>query len=103
MLTAVQRAEILALTADSGLDSSTATDENIWYDFLSSLFGAGQDVEGSEAEQVPAARDHGVPAPGCFCRAAHVRRPQRASSSLSGAVEHPDWRIGTAITAEFSI
>ena len=33
MLTAVQRAEILGLTAESGLDSSTVTDEDIWYDF----------------------------------------------------------------------
>ena len=45
MLTAAQRAEILALTAASGLDSSTETDENIWYDFLSSLFGAGKTLK----------------------------------------------------------
>ena len=47
MLTAVQRAEILGLTAESGLDSSTVTDEDIWYDFRV-LFQRRQDVEGSE-------------------------------------------------------
>lgn len=54
MLTAVQRAEILALTAESGLDSSTATDDSIWYDFLSSLYGAGKtlkDLKLSRTEQ----------------------------------------------------
>jgi hypothetical protein len=54
MLTAAQRAEILALTATSGLDSSNETDENIWYDFLSSLFGAGKtltDLKLSRSEQ----------------------------------------------------
>jgi hypothetical protein len=45
MLTAVQRAEILGLTAESGLDSSTVSDEDIWYDFLSSLFGAGKTLK----------------------------------------------------------
>jgi hypothetical protein len=45
MLTAAQRAEILGLTAESGLDASTDTDENIWYDFLSSLFGAGKTLK----------------------------------------------------------
>jgi hypothetical protein len=54
MLTAAQRAEILGLTAESGLDWSNATDENIWYDFLSSVFGAGKtlrDLKLSRSEQ----------------------------------------------------
>ena len=54
MLTAVQRAEILGLTADSDLDSSTVTDEDIWYDFLSALFSAGKtlkDLKLSRSEQ----------------------------------------------------
>jgi hypothetical protein len=54
MLTAVQRAEILGLTAESGLDSSTVTDEDIWYDFLSALFSAGKtlkDLKLSRSEQ----------------------------------------------------
>ncbi len=54
MLTAAQRAEILGLTAESGLDSSTVTDEDIWYDFLSALFGAGKtlkDLKLSRSEQ----------------------------------------------------
>jgi hypothetical protein len=45
MLTAVQRAEILGLTAESDLTRSTATDEDIWYDFLASLFGAGKTLK----------------------------------------------------------
>jgi hypothetical protein len=45
MLTALQRAEILGLTAESDLDSSTVTDEDIWYDFLASLFGAGKTLK----------------------------------------------------------
>jgi hypothetical protein len=54
MLAAVQRAEILGLTAESDLDSSTVTDEDIWYDFLSALFGAGKtlkDLKLSRSEQ----------------------------------------------------
>lgn len=42
MLTAQQRAEILQLTAESGLDSESATDDLIWLDFLASLFAAGK-------------------------------------------------------------
>jgi hypothetical protein len=45
MLTAVQRAEILELTAESGLSSENVTDEDIWYDFLSSLFAAGKTLK----------------------------------------------------------
>lgn len=45
MLTALQRAEILGLTAESDFDSSTVTDEDIWYDFLSSLFRAGKTLK----------------------------------------------------------
>jgi hypothetical protein len=45
MLTAVQRAEILGLTAESGFDSTTVSDEDIWYDFLSSLFAAGKTLK----------------------------------------------------------
>ncbi len=45
MLTAVQRAEILGLTAESDFDPSTVTDDDIWYDFLSSLFGAGKTLK----------------------------------------------------------
>jgi hypothetical protein len=45
MLTAVQRAEILRLTAESDLDLSTATSEDIWYDLLSALFGAGKTLK----------------------------------------------------------
>jgi hypothetical protein len=45
MLTAVQRAEILGLTANSDLDSSTDSDEDIWLDFLSSLFGVGKTLK----------------------------------------------------------
>lgn len=45
MLTAVQRAEILGLTAESDLDPSTITDDDIWYDFLASLFGAGKTLK----------------------------------------------------------
>lgn len=54
MLTAAQRTEILALTAESGLDSTTATDESIWYDFLSSLFDVGKtlkDLQLSRSQQ----------------------------------------------------
>jgi hypothetical protein len=45
MLTAAQRAEILGLTAESDLDPSTVTDEDIWYDFLASLLGAGKKLK----------------------------------------------------------
>lgn len=104
MLTAVQRAEILALTADSGLDSSTATDENIWYDFLSSLFGAGKTLKDLKLSKSQQPEIMACLRRAASVRAAHVRRPQRGPHLVSlGAVEHPDWRIGTAITAEFSI
>lgn len=42
MLTAQQRAEILLLTAESGLDSESASDDLIWLDFLAALFAAGK-------------------------------------------------------------
>jgi hypothetical protein len=45
MLTAVQRAEILGLAAQSDLGPGTVTDEDIWYGFLSSLFGAGKTLK----------------------------------------------------------
>jgi hypothetical protein len=45
MLTAVQRAEILRLTAESDLEPSTVTDEDIWYDFLACLLGAGKTLK----------------------------------------------------------
>lgn len=54
MLTAVQRAEVLGFAAQSELDPSTVTDEDIWYGFLSSLFGAGKtlkDLRLSPAQQ----------------------------------------------------
>lgn len=44
MLTAVQRAEILRFAAEPD-DPSTSTDEDIWYGFLSSLFGAGKTLK----------------------------------------------------------
>ena len=82
MLTAVQRAEILGLTADSDLDSSTVTDEDIWYGFLLRFSAPARRPEGSEAEPVRAARDHGLPPPGCLCRAgAPSTKADRDSSS----------------------
>ncbi|MDQ2726510.1 MAG: hypothetical protein M3Y91_01280 [Actinomycetota bacterium] len=45
MLTAVQRAAILGFAAEPDADPSTTTDEDIWYGFLSSLFGAGKTLK----------------------------------------------------------
>jgi hypothetical protein len=45
MLTALQRAEILGLTAEYDVDPSTVTEEDVWYDFLSSLFRVGKRLE----------------------------------------------------------
>ncbi len=45
MLTAVQRAAILGFAVEPDAESSTMTDEDIWYGFLSSLFGAGKTLK----------------------------------------------------------
>jgi hypothetical protein len=45
MLTAVQRADILGLTAESDLDRANVDDDDIWYDFLSLLFRAGKTLK----------------------------------------------------------
>lgn len=45
MLTALQRAEILQLTTESGLDSLSAPDDLIWLDFLASLFAVGKTLK----------------------------------------------------------
>jgi len=45
MLTAAQRAAVLGLAAASDVDPSTSSDEDIWYGFLSSLFGVGKTLK----------------------------------------------------------
>jgi hypothetical protein len=45
MLTAVQRTKILGFAAESDLDPQVVTDDDIWYAFLSVLFGAGKTLK----------------------------------------------------------
>jgi hypothetical protein len=45
VLTVAQRAGILEFAAKSDLDPSTSTDEDIWYGFLSVLFGEGMTLK----------------------------------------------------------
>jgi hypothetical protein len=47
MLTAIQRAAILGFAAEPepDLEGTVVTDEDIWYGFLSSLFGAGKTLK----------------------------------------------------------
>ncbi|MDQ6837174.1 MAG: hypothetical protein M3137_02215 [Actinomycetota bacterium] len=54
MLTPVQRTAILGFAAESDPDPSSVTNDDIWYGFLSSLFGAGKtlkDLKLSPAQQ----------------------------------------------------
>lgn len=45
MLTALQRAQVLEFAAESDLDPSAITDDDIWYGFLSALFRAGKTLK----------------------------------------------------------
>jgi hypothetical protein len=45
MLTAAQRSEIIGLAADADPDGPPASDEDIWYGFLSSLYAAGKTLK----------------------------------------------------------
>ena len=51
MLTAAQRAELLALASESVLSPGTVGDDDIWYSFLSSLYGSGRTLKDLKLSQ----------------------------------------------------
>ena len=51
MLTAVQRAELLALSSESVLSPVPAADDDIWYSFLASLYRSGRTLKDLKLSQ----------------------------------------------------
>jgi hypothetical protein len=91
MLTAVQRAEILGYADLSGLDPATDTDDDIWYGFLSSVFGAGKTLKdlklnpSQQPEIMACLRRAPSVAPRTF-----TRRGERPVGSTPSPVRQPD-------------
>jgi hypothetical protein len=90
MLTAVQRAEVLGFAA-TDLDPETVTDDDIWYGFLSGLFGAGKTLKdlrltpSQQPEIMACLRQAPSVAPRTF-----TRRGERPARSQPGTGSHPD-------------
>lgn len=91
MLTAVQRAGIIGYADQADLDKTTATDEDIWYRFLSSLYADDKTLK--DLKLTPAQRPEIM---ACLRRAPSVaprsfsRRGERPIRTAPTAVVHPD-------------
>jgi hypothetical protein len=80
VLTVAQRAGILEFAAKSDLDPSGSTDEDIWYGFLSVLFGEGLTLK--DLKLSPAQRPEIM---ACLRRSPSVA-PRRFDKSRDGFV-----------------
>ena len=100
MLTAIQRSKILGFAAESDLDSDDPTDDDIWYAFLSVLFGAGKTLK--DLKLTPSQKPEIM---ACLRRAPSVaprtfnKRGERPVRSTMSAVERRDLRPGSRSTA----